>query len=434
MPHCYLAQSRVGAERDASAVIYNVRNLLTDLKFAVEQRNAMPKSQPTVLGRKRPQLDIEIERLRLDTANPRLPEEIQGKKEAEVLEHLFQHFDLEEIADPMGLNGYFDEEPLVVVPQHIPKGLLPKPGEQESNAFREFIKNKSTEFTVVEGNRRLATAMILLDETLRKRFRIRAWPKLSVKVREDLKVLPAIVYPTRKEVLPYLGVRHITGNKKWDSYAKARYIADMIREGHSVKQIEEQVGDRAQSVRKSAIAYHMLREAKEDLDLSIEKAKQDFSLLLLAIGQRNMKFFLGWTKTVPGTDLLKSLKLEEIPLDSPVPDTHLENLGDLLSWLYGEGTKVLPVISDSRNITEYLSPVVASPRAVEYLKQTRNLIEAYEFTDGEEAMLRKLLRTANTKLEKALGVAHRHKKIPEVVDEAEKCLETASLIVKTVEE
>src|SRR5260370_19819770 len=226
----------------------------------------MPKQAPAGAGHKRPQLDIPIERLHLDPENPRLPEEIQGKNETDVLQHLFDHFDLEEIADPMGRNGYFDEEPLVVVPQKTPKNLLPKPGMRESGEYLDFIKKENTQFTVVEGNRRLATAMILVDAALRQKLRVRSWPEISDDVQKDLSSLPAIVYPLRKEVLPYLGVRHITGNKKWDSYAKARYIAAMIEEGHTVDEIEEQVGDTAQGVRKNAIAYHILREAMEELD------------------------------------------------------------------------------------------------------------------------------------------------------------------------
>lgn len=393
----------------------------------------MPKPGPAGAGHKRPQLDIPIDRLHLDPANPRLPEEIQGKSEEEVLQHLFDHFDLEQIADPMGRNGYFDEEPLVAVPQKTPARLLPKPGEKESREYFDFIEKETTQFTVVEGNRRLATAMILVDARLRQKLRVRSWPEISVTVETDLGELPAIIYPRRNEVLPYLGVRHITGIKKWDSYAKARYIADMVGEGHSVKEIEEQVGDRAQGVRKNAIAYHMLREAREELDWDIDRAKKDFSLILLAIGQKNIKFYLGWSRTVPNTDQSKSIKLEEITLAAPVPESHLQNLRELLSWLYGEGNKVRPVINESRDITTYLSTVVASPSAVEYLRRTRNLIEAYDLTDGEEVMLQKLLKTANSKLEKALGVAHRHK-TPDVIDEAKKCHETAGRIVKSVKE
>lgn len=155
--------------------------------------------------------------------------------------------------------------------------------------------------------------------------------------------------------------------------------------------------------------------------------------MLLAIGQRNIKVFLGWSNTLPDTNQVKTLKLAEVSLDAPVPESHLENLKHLLSWLYGEGSKVKPVISESRDITDYLSAVVASPRAVEFLNETRNLVESFDLTDGEEVMLRKLLRVANTKLDKALGVAHRHK-TADVIAEAEKCHETSGRVLKVVKE
>ena len=77
--------------------------------------------------------------------------------------------------------------------------------------------------------------------------------------------------------------------------------------------------------------------------------------------------------------------------------------------------------------------MVASPKAVEYLRRTRDLREAYDLTDGEEAMVRNLLGTANTKLEKVLGVIHRHK-TAEVISEAEKCASTIERVLKTLQE
>ena len=98
--------------------------------------------EPDEVARKRPQLDVPVERLHLDPANPRLPEEIQGKGEPELLQHLFDHFDLEEIADPMGKNGYFNEEPLVVVPQKLPSELKLKAGEQEARRIPGLHQQK----------------------------------------------------------------------------------------------------------------------------------------------------------------------------------------------------------------------------------------------------------------------------------------------------
>lgn len=252
-------------------------------------------------------------------------------------------------------------------------------------------------------------------------------------MHDDLEELPVIVYPTRQEVLPYMGVRHITGNKKWDSYAKARYIAAMLDEGYEIEDIVREVGDRSQGVLRNAVAYRMLQQAQKELDWDITRAKEDFSYLLLAIGQRSVKVFLGWTKPSSEKSQVKVLSLDEVPLDTPVADTHLKNLRDFLSWIYGEGSKVLPVIKESRDITNFLSHVIASPKATEYLLKTRDLREAYDLSDGEESMVRNLLGTANTKLEKVLGVVHRHK-TTDVIAEAEKCADTAARVVKTVRE
>lgn len=98
--------------------------------------------------------------------------------------------------------------------------------------------------------------------------------------------------------------------------------------------------------------------------------------------------------------------------------------------MFGDGKKA-PVISESRDITNYLSHIVASPEAVGYLESTRDLPGAFDLSDGEEQMLLRYLRLANSRLEKALSVAHRHR-IPDVVLEVEKCEQTVKTLLKVV--
>ena len=379
----------------------------------------MPKPSIAGLGRKRPQIDVPITRLYLDSENPRLPEEAQGQSESELLNVLHKKFYLDELAESMSQNGYFDEEPLVGVPRRLPKHLAK--AEPSSDEFKSFVENENTEFVVVEGNRRLATAKLLLDVGLQEKLRIRHWPSPSETVAEDLRILPVIVYRTRDEVTPYLGVRHIVGIQKWDSYAKARYVARMIEKGQTVQAVEEQIGDKQGTVVKNYVCYQVLEQAKDEFEFDITQAKEDFSLLLLAIGQGNIKRFLGLPR-----------KLSDVNPKEPIPIEHVENLHDFIVWIFGDGKKK-PVITDSRDITRYLSHVVSSPDAVDYLKQTRDLLGAYERSDGEETMLLKYLGTANSKLEGALGIAHRHK-IPEVISEVEKADKTVKALLKVVKE
>lgn len=52
------------------------------------------------LGRKRPQVNKDVSLLHLDSHNPRLPEEAQGKSEEELMKILYREFFLDEL----GLN------------------------------------------------------------------------------------------------------------------------------------------------------------------------------------------------------------------------------------------------------------------------------------------------------------------------------------------
>lgn len=367
-------------------------------------------------------LEISIDRLHLDSQNPRLPEEVIGHKEFEILKVLYEEFNLEEIAVSMATNGYFAEEPLVVIPIDLPQKIEEAVSNGKLESFKDFIEDDNTHFTVVEGNRRLSAAKILLDSALQKKLGIRSWPFIEKGVRDDLLILPAIVYPTHNEVLPYLGVRHITGIKKWDAYAKARYIRGMIDVGHKINDLEQQVGDTAGTIRKNAACYSMLRQAQDEFDYDVHQAKEDFSLLILSVGQRNIKRFLG----LPS-------KWQEVDLDNPVPEQNLDDLKKYLIWLFGKGKGGTGrVIKESRDITNYLSYVVSNPAAIEYLEKTGNLMEAFDFTDGEEMLLKRTLSSANLKLEKALGIVHRYKENEDIIEEVKKCQETLRQILKTV--
>jgi len=377
------------------------------------------KSKTKSAKRRRPPLYIPLGRLFLDPQNPRLPKEAQGMREPELVQVLYERFNLEELADSMAENGYFDEEPLVGIPKKLPKALA-NAGPDDSK-YRAFIENPTTSFTVVEGNRRAATAKLLLDETARNKLGAKAWPKVSAATRNSLSELPIIVYPERDEVLAYLGVRHIVGIQKWGPFARASYIAQMIKDGRQLSVIQQQIGDRRRSARKIYFCYRLIEEMEDVFELDTEKAKNYFSYLVLSIGQRPIKEFLGIPKG-----------WADISFDDPVPEDKLDNLKFLFSWLFGEGKRKLPVIKESRDITNKLSPILRNPEAVEHLKLTRDLDDAYERSDGEKELLLKNLKKANKSLERSLSLIPQYK-IPEVKQEMKRCTKTVADISKLLE-
>jgi len=251
----------------------------------------MAKKANQISSRRRPQLNIKTERLFLDKDNPRLPENIQGQNEAELLKALYKGFNLDELINSMRQNGYFDEEPLVVIPRNMPTKL--SRANVSSDEFIKFINSNTTTFTVVEGNRRIAAAKLLIDSGLRSQLNIRQWEEVKPEIIEELKLLPAIVYSKRSDVIPYMGVRHIVGIQKWDSYAKARYIARLIDQRKTLSEVETQIGDSQGSVRKNYISFKLLQQAKDEFDYDTKSAETKFSLLILAVGQGKIKRYLG---------------------------------------------------------------------------------------------------------------------------------------------
>lgn len=371
-------------------------------------------------GRKRPQLDIPFERLHLDRQNPRLPEEWQGKDELELIRVLYEQFNLDELAESLDKNGYFDEEPLIATPHDLPDDLAQVSDSSVAARYKSFIESETTEFIVVEGNRRLATVKLLLNSEIRRQVKVaRDFPQVSEAVAEDLKVLPVIIYPHRDEVVPYLGVRHIIGIVKWDPYAKARYLAKMIESGSTVEQVQDQIGDTQNAVLKSYVSYKLLEQARDEFNYDTRAAKNNFSLLMLALNQPSIKEFLGLPR-----------RLQDVSFDLPVPSQNVENLESLLTWVFGNKQKQ-KIITDSRQITQHLRHIVASPEAVVELKRTNNLLEAYDRTSGEEQILLKRLSDANRNLEFALGVSTRHK-TDEVIDLVERCAKTATTLQEIV--
>ena len=385
-------------------------------------------------GTKRPQIDIELSRIDLDSQNPRLAEEHQGGTQLELLRVLYDQFDLEEIAYSMSENGYFDEEPIVVVPNNFPKDFN---WDNDVNTLEVSIdkllkKNKNITFTVVEGNRRMATAKLLTEDENRLRMKLSPEDFPSPKnkgIENDLKAIPAIIYRNRKDVSPYLGVRHITGILKWEAYAKAKYIASRIEEEckknknieSAINEVQRKVGDRTHVIKKQYMLYKILEQAREDLDFDVDRITDRFSLISVAFNSPAIRDFAG----IPF--------YKEAKFDKPfVPKNKLEKLKMVFIWIFGNGKDKEPVLTDSRQITNRLAPVLSDDDATEYLITYGNLEEAYERSGGEKEFVVKKIRVAKRNVSNALQAAYKFKNNTEIRELIEELLSAVEELKNSV--
>lgn len=195
---------------------------------------------------------LQIDSLDLDPQNPRLPEEVQGGSQSQILRYLYENDVLEELIDSYLANGYFDSEPLIVLPE---------------SAGRR---------TVVEGNRRLAALMIVhqLPPAIEADIELDVEPEPTQAQLDRLWRVPGVEAANHEDVAAYLGFRHISGLKRWDPESKARWlwrqVENRVRSGSTTDpfyEVGRQVGSNAQGVRSSYIAYSILRYARDELKL-----------------------------------------------------------------------------------------------------------------------------------------------------------------------
>ncbi|HXH78425.1 ParB N-terminal domain-containing protein [Nocardioides sp.] len=334
---------------------------------------------------------ISVDKLRLDPQNPRLIME-NGADEEALLAKLYAEESLDELVPSFLENGYFEEEPLVVV-------------------------GSGTTYIVVEGNRRLATLKLLLNPVLRKPARVSGWPTLTDEQRAALNEVPCVVYERREHVLPFLGFRHITGAKKWRPFQKARFVAQLLDSGQTLDHVQEVIGDDASATKKLYQDFVVYNQLVEQLDFPAERVRDRFSLLEVMLGQRPIK-----------THLAMSMRLPNSKVDAIIPDNKLDELAEVTGWVFGTADK-LPVINDSREIGRLLAPVIKDPEALEYLRRTGDLEAAYERSGGEEEFLLKKLTRVEKLVQEIAGVLPLHAEDPAIVDGVRRISKlTASLV------
>ena len=154
---------------------------------------------------------VSAELIQLDPENPRLTEEESRQDQEGLLETLLRRFKLDDLARSILASGFLEYDPMV--------------GYWDGETV-----------TVLEGNRRVAAAKLLLDPGLAPRNRQAKWRELArglkPRHRRQLEDLPLEIYSDRDafNVLAYIGFRHVSGVIQWPALEKAAFIARLARQ------------------------------------------------------------------------------------------------------------------------------------------------------------------------------------------------------------
>ena len=310
-------------------------------------------------------IELPLDRLTLDSANPRLPDSIRGASERTLVKYIAETYNAISIGRSIALFGYFGSEPLVVIPA-------------EENTY-----------VVVEGNRRLVALRILSDPSIAAGFDdAREWCQQGARV-EHFRTVPVVVAQDRRAVAPVIGYRHISGIEQWDPFPKARFIAGLVDDQQlSFEDVADLVGETKTAVAAHYRNYAIAKQAQDDFGIDTALATERFGVFTRMMTSLHLRTHIG--AAAPAGVVARA---------RPLADDNASNLGELFSWVFGDES-FDAVIEDSRQMTD-LGTIVASEDGLEILRATRNMEAAFGAAGGLRNRLVTRLGGAASSLEEA---------------------------------
>lgn len=316
------------------------------------------------------QRDIEliaVSNLHFDPQNPRFARYfgLEDQPEPVVIERMVKAENVQELMGSIGEQGYFSGEPLLV-----------------AKAEGKLI--------VVEGNRRLAALKLLLGQ-INSQATMPSIETLRLEAKHTPHEVECIVFNERKDILRYLGYRHITGAKKWDSLSKARYLQQLkdefyigLDEDQQLRAIAKEIGSRKDYVAQMLTGLKVFTEAERMDFYGMQRVRPedvDFGVLTTALSYSNIAAFIG----LKGRTDISAEGLDH------------NSSRELLSWIFAQDQQGYTILGESRNLRK-LSAVVACKPAVDNLRKDGVLEIAYLLTEGPAEAFGNALETAHKRL------------------------------------
>lgn len=322
---------------------------------------------------------VTVDWLKLDRENPRLVGTSARTTDESIVAQLYRGEELSELLQSISANGYLDIEPLIV-----------------------WLDPSDNRFTVLEGNRRLAAIRLFREPTLvnaivkSDRLKISV-PTISPAVEATLAEVSVYRVSDRDAARSFIGFKHINGAAKWESYAKAKFAAEWYRSGNvSLEEISEKIGDRHDTIKRMVAAIYVLEQAERQSIFSLANRKVtkfNFSHLYTALSRSTYMTYLGLVTAWSRYD----------PQPNPVPVDKLEQLREVLVWIYGskEDDKE-PVIQSQNPDIKNLGETLTSAEGLHILRAGGSLPEAHASTlPADETLSSALIRARSTLREAA---------------------------------
>lgn len=329
-----------------------------------------------------------------DPDNPRLGGGPRSKNQDALQEILLgePHFAIQ-LVESFVANGFIEYEPLVV-------------------------RQTRTNYVVIEGNRRLAAVKHILSHPQAYR---------SDRV-EALKNVPVLIFrqstagSDAKEILTYLGIRHLLGYREWPAESKALFLDQNIRTKADLKRLKSEFAITSSDIRRYLIPYRV-RKAAASLIQEFETIEDEsFWTLGEALQRSGIKEYI---------------KLDVDPATLKVRGFDKTKFQYLLEFLYGtrreakHGTRRaagMRRITETRQLTR-LGRVLANKRASEKLENGSTLEEAEFYVETPAETINGLIYELRVSLQRIITLKPSDAQVKEI----ERCFKNFMNAIKSFE-
>jgi hypothetical protein len=312
---------------------------------------------------------IAVSDLVYDPENPRLPHSIvDSHNETDVINWMLGDASILELMGSIGLKDFFEAEPLLVVP------------------------GANNKWVVVEGNRRLTAVKLLLNPELAEK-RPKAVLEISKEALIKPKEVPVIKYDSRKEILDYLGFKHITGVKPWPALAKAKYLQQLqpeythLKKQDQYRALAKAIGSRSDYVKDllSTVDIYDKMSKKDFFDIpGLKEDTIDFGVYYNAMKYSGISKYIGVNDK----------------LQDPNSKIDLKKLKEIASWISEKDDNKQTRLGESRNLG-LLNQIIDNPKALELFKAGRKLEDAVMYTGEPSDLVQQAINESFSQLQYA---------------------------------
>lgn len=320
--------------------------------------------------------EANIQELEFDPQNPRLPKKLQNSNEADVVKWMLLDASLLDLIASIGTNGFFPGEPLL--------------------AIKNDLNDK---YTVIEGNRRLASCKILTNPSLAS-VKTKSIDNILSEVKEANipHSVPVFLFEKRSDILAYLGYRHVTGVKSWGALPKAKYLFELLAEedpnnslDENCRSLAKKIGSKGDYVKRLLTSYQIFQKIESNKFFDIDN-----------LSEETIEFSNLVDSATRYSNITKYLEID-FKQNEPLKTLNEEHLEELTHWLFERDENNKTMVGENRNI-RILNSIIPVPKALEDFKSGTPIKEAYLLTEVPDEIFRQSITNSLKNLKNAEDV------------------------------